>query len=69
MTYLTEAQLHKAAEYLETREGGFANAIALAYYRADKWNQKILLNAFAPLFEQAYEKWADYDTNQSTKGE
>jgi hypothetical protein len=67
MTYLTEAQLHKAAQYLETREGGFANAIALAYYRADKDNQRILLNAFAPLFEQAYEKWADYDTNQSTK--
>ena len=41
MTYLTDVQLHKAAQYLETREGGFANAIALAYYRADKDNEKI----------------------------
>ncbi len=69
MTYLTDAQLHKAAHYLETREGGFANAIALAYYSADRDNEKILLNAFAPLFERAYEKWADYDTPQTTKGE
>jgi hypothetical protein len=67
MTYLTDAQIFRAAQYLETREGGFANAIALAYYRADLQNQKILLNAFAPLFEQAYEKWASYDT--TTKGD
>ena len=57
MTHMTDAQLHEAAGYLETRMGGFANAIALAYYRADSGNQRKLVEAFADLFERAYAKW------------
>ena len=54
---MTDAQIHEAAGYLETREGGFANAIALAYYRADSDNQRRLVEAFGDLFERAYAKW------------
>ena len=54
---MTHEQLHEAAGYLETKEGGFANAIALAYYRADSDNQRKLVEAFGDLFERAYAKW------------
>lgn len=54
---MTDAQLHEAAGYLETRMGGFANAIALAYYRADGDNQRKLVEAFGALFERAYTMW------------
>ena len=55
---MTHEQLHEAADYLETKEGGFANAIALAYYRADSDNQReLLVEAFKDLFESAYAKW------------
>jgi hypothetical protein len=54
---MTDAQIHEAAGYLETREGGFANAIAMAYYRADSGNKRRLLDAFGDLFESAYAKW------------
>jgi hypothetical protein len=58
---MTDAQIHEAAGYLETREGGFANAIALAYYRADSDNQRKLVEAFGDLFESAYAKWHTKD--------
>ena len=54
---MTHEQLQEAADYLETREGGFAKAIALAYYRADGDNQRKLVEAFGDLFERAYAKW------------
>jgi hypothetical protein len=54
---MTHEQLHEAAGYLETKEGGFANAISLAYYRADSDNQRKLVEAFGDLFERAYAKW------------
>lgn len=54
---MTHEQLQEAADYLETKEGGFANAIALAYYRADGDNQRKLVAAFGDLFERAYAKW------------
>ena len=54
---MTDAQIHEAAGYLETKEGGFANAIAMAYYRADSGNKRRLLDAFGDLFESAYAKW------------
>ena len=54
---MTDAQIREAAGYLETREGGFANAIALAYYRADSENQRRLVEEFKNLFERAYAKW------------
>jgi hypothetical protein len=54
---MTHEQLQEAADYLETKEGGFANAIALAYYRADSDNQRKLVEAFGDLFERAYTKW------------
>ena len=56
-TRLTAEQLHEAASYLENKEGGFGNAIALAYYRADGDNQRKLVSAFSELFERAYAKW------------
>jgi hypothetical protein len=57
---MTDAQIHEAAHYLETSEGGFANAIALAYYRADRDNQRKLVEAFGDLFERAYAKWHEH---------
>lgn len=54
---LTHEQLYEAASYLENKEGGFGNAIALAYYRADSDNQRKLIEAFSELFERAYAKW------------
>ena len=54
---MTHEQLQEAADYLETKEGGFANAISLAYYRADSDNQRKLVEAFSDLFERAYAKW------------
>lgn len=51
-TQLTESQAFKAAHEMEATGGGFASAIATAFFRADSANRAILLNAFAPLFFQ-----------------
>ena len=42
---------HRAAQMMEKIGGGFASALALAYFRADGTNQARILGAFADLFE------------------
>jgi hypothetical protein len=43
---------HQAAQLMEKMGGGFAAALALAYYRADGTNQAAILAAFPDLFEK-----------------
>lgn len=43
---------HRAAQTMEKMGGGFASAIALAYYRADGTNQARVVAAFPDLFEK-----------------
>lgn len=49
-TKLNEPQIFAAAHEMSARGGGFASAIADAFFRADTGNRAILLDAFAPLF-------------------
>jgi hypothetical protein len=57
---MTESQLFQAAHRMEGEGGGFASAIAQAYFRADSHNAKLLVNAFGHLFERfAPEETAD----------
>ena len=48
---LAEAN-HKAAKIMERMGGGFASALAVAYFRADLDNQARILGAFPELFER-----------------
>jgi len=48
---LVEAN-HRAAQTMESLGGGFATALALAYFRADSNNQARILGAFPELFEK-----------------
>ena len=48
---LAEAN-HRAAQTMESIGGGFAAALALAYFRADGGNQARILAAFPDLFEK-----------------
>ena len=43
---------HRAAQTMESMGGGFAAALALAYFRADGDNQARILGAFPDLFEK-----------------
>ena len=43
---------HRAAQMMEKMGGGFAAALALAYFRADGTNQARILGAFGDLFEK-----------------
>jgi hypothetical protein len=43
---------HQAAKTMERMGGGFASALALAYFRADSDNQARILGAFPDLFER-----------------
>lgn len=56
---LNYEQGHRAAQVMEQRGGGFASALAQAYFRADNTNAKILRTAFADLFEASYEQWSE----------
>ena len=56
---MDHTQGHRAAQVMEQRGGGFANAIAQAYYKADSTNARILREAFADLFERHYEQWTE----------
>lgn len=49
---MSESELLKAAHRMEREGGGFASAIALAFFRADSTNQVLLVNAFGHLFER-----------------
>jgi hypothetical protein len=42
---------HRAAQLMEKIGGGFASALALAYFRADGTNQARILGAFGDLFD------------------
>jgi len=42
---------HRAAKMMEKIGGGFASALALAYFRADGTNQARILGAFGGLFD------------------
>ena len=48
---LAEAN-HKAAKTMERIGGGFASALALAYFRADSDNRARMLAAWPDLFEK-----------------
>ena len=43
---------HQAAKIMGRIGGGFASALALAYFRADSDNQARILGAFPDLFEK-----------------
>ena len=43
---------HRAAQLMEKIGGGFASALALAYFRGDGTNQARILGAFGDLFEK-----------------
>jgi 2-oxo-4-hydroxy-4-carboxy--5-ureidoimidazoline (OHCU) decarboxylase len=47
---MTPDQLHKAAHKMEAIGGGFAAAIAAAYFHADGDNKQRLIRAFPELF-------------------
>jgi hypothetical protein len=49
---MSEDELLVAAHRMEREGGGFAAAIALAFFRADSTNQVRLVDAFADLFER-----------------
>jgi len=49
---MSESELLKAAHRMQDEGGGFASAIALAFFRADSTNQVLLVNAFGHLFER-----------------
>jgi len=52
---LTYDQGHKAAQLMEEMGGGFASAIAWAFYKADLHNASILLEAYEEMFHRFYE--------------
>ena len=49
---MTADELHRAATLMQKQGGGFAEAIALAFFRADSRNQEKLVRAFVELFER-----------------
>lgn len=49
---MSDSELNKAAHNMREYGGGFAEAIALAYFRADSTNQVRVIDAFPELFER-----------------
>ena len=47
-----DEQNHRAARLMEKLGGGFASALAVAYFRADADNQARILAAWPDLFER-----------------
>lgn len=47
-----DEQNHRAARLMEKIGGGFASALAVAYFRADADNQARILAAWPDLFER-----------------
>lgn len=62
---------HRAARMMEKMGGGFAAALALAYFRADGTNQARILGAFGALFEKyrnyAFEQLEPEDQAQAAQ--
>ena len=48
----TDTDMLLAAEEMERTGGAFAEAIALAWFRADSGNRQRLIDAFSDLFER-----------------
>jgi hypothetical protein len=61
-TDLTYEQLFEAAKTMQLVGGGFANAIALAFFRADSTNAGKLVQAFGDLFV----KFHDWPSQERT---
>lgn len=59
---LTYEQGHKAARLMEEMGGGFASAIAWAFYKADSHNARILLEAYEELFHRFYDLAVDRES-------
>lgn len=59
-TDLTDAQQYESAKTMEKYGGGFASALALAFFRADSTNKEKLLSAFNDLFMR-YHRWNEED--------
>ena len=53
-TQMTAQQVHNAATALTHYYGGFASAIACAYFLADTDNKAKLLETFNDLFQRAH---------------
>lgn len=49
---MSESELHKAAHNMDRYGGGFAEAIASAYFRGDSTNKVRVVDAFPELFER-----------------
>jgi hypothetical protein len=49
---MSESELFKAAHNMENYGGGFAESIALAYFRGDSTNKVRVVDAFPELFER-----------------
>lgn len=49
---MSESDLYAAAYQMEAMGGGFASAIATAFFRADSVNKQRLIQAFPELFEK-----------------
>jgi hypothetical protein len=49
---MSESELFQAAHRMYDEGGGFASAIAQAYFRADSTNKVRLVDAFGHLFER-----------------
>ena len=55
---MSDQELYRAAQNMERYGGGFATAIARAFYVADTGNRRLLLGAFGHLFEEyASARW------------
>ena len=52
--HMTHDELLNAALRMERYGGSFAEAIAVAFYRADAYNTQRLVDAFPELFERYY---------------
>jgi len=63
-TDLTYDQQWDAAKTMETYGGGFASALAQAFFRADLTNARRILTAFDDLFLR-YHRWNEEEKEQS----
>lgn len=52
--HMTHDQLCNAAANMERYGGGFCEALALAFCRADSYNTQRLVDAFPNIFERYY---------------
>ncbi len=63
-TDLTYDQQWDAAKTMETYGGGFASALAQAFFRADLTNARRILTAFDDLFMK-YHEWNKEKANEN----